>query len=340
MKKFLVWLLMSILLLSACSSENTTPNKPNNTTIDDQIVDSDSNSKNLSDLIEAFDRSATIQETILFDERQIKISATNLSFSATDVNLAVTIQNNSAKKLNFSCGSASCDVNSINGIMAADGFLSCEVQVGEKVDEIISFDIGELIANGFSNVANIEIGFWVSSDDYDNFYTGVLGVNTSANDGFDYSKNTYQELTNSKEFGEIFDCNILYFSNDLLYESTDSTIRVLSVSIIENTNGDVQALFEIENNSDAKIQAWGKETHINGELIKSYSSWIESINAKRRLIASFPLSSYAEEYSGDIDVSVLKEFSFILSSGENSNIANDSGKITVTTDDLSIILIK
>ena len=114
---------------------------------------------------------------------------------------------------------------------------------------------------------------------------------------------------------------------------------MLSVAIIENNDGNILAMFEIENTAPDKIQAWGKETYINGELMKSYSSWIESINAGNKLIAVFPLSNYAREYDGKSDVKTLNEFAFTLSTGENSNIAKSSGQVKVDIIDSEIILI-
>ena len=114
-----------------------------------------------------------------------------------------------------------------------------------------------------------------------------------------------------------------------MYKNADGTIQVVSVVIYENEAGKVVAQYEIVNSSESKVQAWGKESHINGELVKSYSSWVESINSGKTLIVSFPLTEYADEYSGEMDLSVLKEFAFTLAVGENSNIAKESGKVTV-----------
>ncbi len=280
-------------------------------------------------LMESFDRTATISETTLYDENQIKIVANSISFTKDEMILSISLTNETGEELSFSCGSATCDVNSINGIMAQDGFVSCDVPAGTTVEEQIEFSINYMVATGFNTVADFEIGFWISGDGIDNFYTGPLSVRTSQAENYDYSTNMYQKMLNDEVYEKAYGYNIKYYSTEELYKNADGTIQVVSVVIYENEVGKVVAQYEIVNSSESKVQAWGKESHINGELVKSYSSWVESINPGKTLIVSFPLTEYADEYSGEMDLSVLKEFAFTLAVGENSNIAKESGKVTV-----------
>ena len=48
-----------------------------------------------------FDPSATIEETVLVDESDIKITATGIKYTAYDVKLSLAIENNSDQDLSF-----------------------------------------------------------------------------------------------------------------------------------------------------------------------------------------------------------------------------------------------
>ena len=52
--------------------------------------------------VPSFDTTATIQETVLYEENGVKITATGLECSLSQVALDLTIENNSSQDLSFS----------------------------------------------------------------------------------------------------------------------------------------------------------------------------------------------------------------------------------------------
>ncbi|MGN0539129.1 MAG: hypothetical protein ACI4KI_04665 [Candidatus Fimenecus sp.] len=319
MKKTFALLLAFTLLftLSACSKKvANTPGK----------VDT----KKLEKLVADFDRSTTIEKVTLYNNSGIEITANQLSFSEQEVQLEVSIINGTDKQLSFYCGSVACCFNSINGIMLSDGYFCTDVSAGDSSTGVISFDIMQLIANGFSFVADIEIRFYISGDDFENCYTDVLKIKTSKANDFDYSKNAYQEIMATKEIENITGIIVKYFSGENLYESSDNTIKVKSVAVTETNDNETLILFEIENSSSVPIEVSGKEVYVNGELLKSTPAlWFESVNPGKRVIASFSLTSLLNDYSGNKDMSKLSEFTFTLNATESGYIERDSGIIKV-----------
>lgn len=64
-----------------------------------------------------FDSSAAIEETVLVDESDVKITATELKYTAYDVKLSLTIENNSSQNLSFHSGTLRYNCNSTNPII-------------------------------------------------------------------------------------------------------------------------------------------------------------------------------------------------------------------------------
>ena len=95
-----------------------------------------------------FSKKATIEEKVLYDKDNVKITATNLEYGEEAANLKLKIENNSKKKLTFSAGTMGYGVNAINGFMVSGGYLNCEADAGESIDEEMSFDYEELILLG------------------------------------------------------------------------------------------------------------------------------------------------------------------------------------------------
>ena len=113
-------------------------------------------------LKETFNQDATIEETVMYDEGDVKITATGLSYSNYDVKLELMIENNTDKDLEFVSGSMGYSCNSVNGIMTNDGYLLCDVAAGKKANDSISFDFDQLMLYGINEIADIEIGFDIS----------------------------------------------------------------------------------------------------------------------------------------------------------------------------------
>ena len=112
----------------------------------------------------------------MYDKDNVKITATNLEYGEEAANLKLKIENNSKKKLTFSAGTMGYGVNAINGFMVSGGYLNCEADAGESIDEEMSFDYEELILLGMKEIADIRVGFTISDEDFNNIYTKPVQI--------------------------------------------------------------------------------------------------------------------------------------------------------------------
>ena len=102
--------------------------------------------------------------------------------------------------------------------MVSDGYLSCDVENGKKANETISFSYDGLLFYGIDEIADMEIGFAISDEDYNDTYSGPRQVKTSAFDTHDYRKDHYQETIASSAAMSAYDYDMTCFSQDPLYE--------------------------------------------------------------------------------------------------------------------------
>ncbi|MCP1110489.1 hypothetical protein [Ohessyouella blattaphilus] len=158
-----------------------------------------------------FSPEATIEETVLVDANNIKITATELTYRSHVADINLIIENNSDQDLSFISGSMGYNWNSVNNYMLDSSYLNVDVTAGNLANETISLKFDELMLYGLQEIADIQIGFQVKDADYNEVYTGVSKLLTSAAADYDYAPDTYQEAINSGIMGALFDYSIDYF---------------------------------------------------------------------------------------------------------------------------------
>lgn len=219
-----------------------------------------------------FSKKATIEEKVLYDKDNVKITATDLEYEEDAANLQLKIENNSKKKLTFSAGTMVNAVNAINGFMVNDGYLNCEVKAGESIEEEMSFDYGELILYGMKEIADIRVGFMISDEDWNDIYTKPVQIKTNLADSYDYSENSknYHKTITSKAVKYTYDIDIPYFKTDKIYSSNG--VEVVSEGYMKNADGDRVLLLEVQNNSDSMVYFRTNDLKINGKMVYE-GSW-------------------------------------------------------------------
>ena len=165
-----------------------------------------------------FRTDATLEETVMLDEGGVKITATGLIYSSYAAELDLTIENNSGKDLSFISGSMGYSCNSVNGFMVDDGYLNCDVANGKKANGTIKFSYDSLMLYGIDEIADLEIGFDMSDDNYNHTYSGPIQLKTSAYETHDYSTDHYQETITSGAAMSTYGYEVLRFSQDPLYD--------------------------------------------------------------------------------------------------------------------------
>lgn len=304
MKKSLSLMLALLLLLSlaACGTveEGGNTNAPENPTTSDIQTSDDGVDNTEPDDDEPqvdydpreFNKGATIEETILVDENGVKITATELTYGNYSAELELVIENNSDKDLSFIANSVGYSCNSINGYMVSEGYLNCGVAAGKKANDTISIGYDTLMLYGIFEIADIEIGFDISDDDYNHTYTGPRIILTSAADSYDYDAPCYRENIASKESQSQYDYTVPFFSAEAVYE--DSGLVIASQAVMENEDGERILLLEVENTTDDIVGVSTTNIDINGLRVCDSTWSYDSINPGKTAIVDIDLSSVLE----------------------------------------------
>lgn len=272
-----------------------------------------------------FSETATIEETVLIDENDIKITAKELVYTGSLAEVKLTIENNSDKDLSFLSATITYCCNSVNGYMAGEGYLNCEVAAGKKANDSISFNTDELLLHGITEISDIELGFFTRDEDYNYIYYPPCQIKTSAFEHYDYSKNSYQETITSTAAMNTFDYDMTYFSTDELYN--ENGVKLLSSGIMVNSDGEPALLVELENTNDSSIEMSIADIAINGLAVSSGTWSCDIINAGKRIVMDVDLSSALDSQYWDIYG--IKEVGSVSFSLHQSNA--DGDKITEDT---------
>lgn len=307
MKKAISILLAILLLVSmtACGTtgNNTNNDDPGKTPATDSQPAADTTDKDDDDAPQIsfepreFNKGAAIEETVLVDENGVKITATELTYGNYAAELALVIENNSDKDLSFIANSVGYSCNSVNGYMIPEGYLNCNVAAGKKANDSISIGYDTLMLYGIFEIADIEIGFDISDDDYNHTYTGPRTILTTAADGYDYGTPVYRENIASMESQAEYDYSVPYFSTDAVYE--ESGLVIASQAVMENHDGESILLLEIANTTDESIGVSTTNIDINGLRVCDSTWSYDTINPGKTAIVDIDLSSTLEpEYWG------------------------------------------
>ena len=273
-------------------TEKQEENSAVNDTTGSQNEDNDKDeSKNVE--IGAFSTDASIEESVLLEENDVKITATGLSYTNYSVELSLLIENNSDKDLQFISNSLAYSCNAVNGYMVDDGYLNVDVAAGKKANDTISFGIDGLTIYGITEIADIQVGFDISDDDYNHIYSGPRQVKTSAADTYDYETDTYGMSINGGVLEAVYDCVIDYYEEDEVYNQ--GGIRIVSEALMTNRDGEKIILLEVENNSSECIYGVTTDISVNGLVLYS-SVWSrDSLNPGTRRIVDLSLSSMLDK---------------------------------------------
>ena len=279
--------LVMVLALVACSDTTVSTHTPtsSSTTAPAQ--------KPSAEMLEEFSKTATIEETIMVDEDDVRIIATTLDYNDYSAELELTIENNSKKNLCFTSGTLGYSCNSVNGMMVADGYLNCDVAAGKKAMDTISLSYASLQLYGIQEIADIEIGFCAIDENYNYTYFTPRQVTTSASGNYDYSQPRYQETISGTAAQNTFNYEVPFFATDRLYEK--SGVAVLSQALIRNSDSEVSLLLEVENQTQDMRIISVSNIVINNLLVNG-SNWCkENIAPGKRGIIAINLSSVLDE---------------------------------------------
>ena len=299
MKKRILPILLAIFLLaalSACSGHapQDDSGRDHSTAGSDasEEIPADGVQSQPAETLGEFNVDATLAETVLLDEGGVRITANGLSYTAYSVDLELTIENNSGKNLSFVSGSLGYSCNSVNGYMVNDGYLNCDVANGKKANDTIQFSYDGLMLYGIDEIADMEIGFSMTDSEYNTTYSGLRQLKTSAVETHDYGTDHYQNAITSGAVMNTYGYEMMYFSQDSLYDQNGVTL--LSSGVITRRDGKTVLLLELENTTDSMVYLSTADIAINGLVVNSSTWSSDAINPGKRCIVDIDLSSVFE----------------------------------------------
>ena len=236
-----------------------------------------------------FQKTASIEETILYNSDDILITATELGYTDYSADISVVIENNSEKDLTFISNSIGYSCNSVNGYMIADGYINSSVAAGKKANETLSLSYDMLRLYGIFEIADIEIGFDISDDEYNHIYTGPCQVRTSIADQYDYQRQSYRETVVSDGAAGYFGYTIPYFSDKALYDQ--GGIKVASSLFMEKNDDGSALLLEVENNAEESVRVTMADIYLNGLGVYSGTWSSKNINPGKKGILDLDFST-------------------------------------------------
>lgn len=241
-----------------------------------------------------FDPSATIEETVLVDESDVKITATGLKYTAYDVKLNLSIENNSSQDLSFCSGTLGYNCNSVNGYMVDDGYLNADIAAGKKSNETVSFSVDELTLLGFSDIADIELGFSITDANYkDYLLTGPRQLKTSIADSYSYETDTYRQAVANNVLDGTFGFTLNYDSGEVAFDQKG--IRVTSQTLVTNASGEQVLLVEAENTTADMVYISVGNVALNGLSVQSGTWSTDWVSAGKRRIMTMNLSNMLDD---------------------------------------------
>ncbi len=315
MKKLLCSLLaLCMFLFSACGSETGGNSASGSSTpgagSDPVSVSTPASEPGAEPVLDDWASTPTIEETVLYEENGIRITATALNFDPYQATLDLTIENGTDGDLTFTSGTLIYAANSINGCMVSDGYLNCDVTAGSTANESVSFTRETLMIYGIYEIADIELAIAIHDEERNSTFTGPLPIRTSLADTYAYSPDAYRDAITSRSLLSSLDLTSPWFAEETIYEQSGLVIE--SEALLTNQDGESLLLLEARNTSDAEITVRLSDFFINGLLVSSGGS-AERINPGKERILEVGITNaldaslwdaYGIESAGSIGFSV------------------------------------
>ena len=211
------------------------------------------------------DSSVMVKETVLIDDKDVKITLTGLRYNYIVAELQLTIENNSDVDLTFATSDQSGSECVVNGYVMHHVYLNEKVAAGEETNATVNIFFEELNQYGITQLADIQLAFVIEDDDYTTYYEKSVTVQTSAADTYDYGVNTYREFISSPSYEEVTGLKVEYFAEEELYNEAE--VRIVSEALCTDIEGNQTILFEVVNDSSDAVEFELSQMRVNDLLI-------------------------------------------------------------------------
>lgn len=267
-----IMLVMSLFGLMALGSGST------DASVDKEISNveapSASNSTDSTESAAADEEGVSIDEVVLLDQDNVKITATGIEDGFMGTKLKLLIENNSDKNLTFQVRNAS-----VNGFMV-DTMMSADVAAGKKANDGLTFTTSGLKECGIDLVASMEFSFHIfTSEEWADYLdSDMITVETSA----------------AASYTQVYDD-----SGEVFYDQDGIKIIGKGISSEDSFFGPGLIVY-IENNTDGNFTVQVRDTSVNGFMVDANMS--EDVISGKKAIAAvtFFNNSLAENGIEDI----------------------------------------
>lgn len=282
--------------------------------------------------ITMFASEAEVEETVLLDENDVKITVTDISYGYSP-EIVLQFENNTDKELEFYTGTIGYSWNSVNGYMTS-GYMNETISPGKKVKGKISLNTDELMMMGIQDISELQIGFHIEDENNDE-YINMDPVTVKTTNTYDYSKETFVDAMTNQFVADKVGYSLNYISEDVLYDANG--IKVNAVALVEKSNENEALLLEIENTGADPLVAGTADIAINGVVVSS-GTWDNTrINPGKKAISTVDLNSILEtEFKDVLGISEIGEISLNIEvKDRNYDEIADPERITIAVPDRS-----
>ncbi len=243
--------------------------------------------------IDMFASKAAIEEVVLVDEENIKITATDISYgNSAKINLL--IENNSDKDVSVISGSSGYNWNSVNGYMVDSAYINADVPAGKSSKETVSLNTEELMILGIRDLYEIDLAFEVKDADYNVIFdTEPKAIKTSIYEEYDSSKESFKDAIRNEYIANEISCDLRYYSDDVLFESND--VSLITSTMAMNSSEEEAVIFEFSNNSENNYVVQASNIAVNGIIVSSSGNWTSTtLSPKKNGLMTISLDSVVD----------------------------------------------
>lgn len=302
MKKYISILFAMILTFSLCacgvSTDSSDIREPLNTS---DTSTTNAYSSETEDTSTSSPAASSIEETVLVDEKGIKITAKELSAdSLFGPELKLLIENNSEKNLTIQARNTS-----LNGYMI-ESMMSVDVAAGKKANDSITFMSSDLETCGIDAIADMGFAFHVfTTEDWETYLdTPQLQLKTSIADSYEY----------------------VYDNTGLpVYEGNGVKIVAKGLSENDSIFGPGLILY-LHNTNDQAVTVQVREVSVNGFMVDSLFS--EDMMPGKHAVSAVTFLSSDLEDNGITNITNI-ELSFHIFETDSWDSIADTDTITL-----------
>ena len=332
LKKRWFWCILILLVVAIILAIVLIPKNEGNNNLGTQKID--------DVMLPEFNKTATADEKILYDQNNVKITFKGISYGSYSVDVNLEFENNNSETLDFISGSTGLCKNAINEFMITDAYLSTSVDAGETVTDSISFNYDSLRLFGIDEIAEITLNFHINASDWDSdfkdIYTDSLIIQTSLYDSYDFSNNSrFLDRITSKAIESKYNSKIL--QKDTTKNSIVENLDIVSMIRMENKDGEESIMLETANTCGQDVKLKISDIKFNDTMVYDYSWSTDDIINNKRGILDINLSSLEDEDAAK-NIDKIEKISFKVSILDSNFQEATSQEVTYEINPASSII--